>query len=214
MPDCTPHAPEIVMVDTPRRIAPAPKRAKRRPTSTLPPLPGVILEHGLEHRYAQGGVEVERGIADPDMPNRTINRARATSAHRLMWKRGALTAEHSAAADRYGELVETQEGARWDNGENVASASDSRPWDKDGATQAQLAAVVALRVIHAVLGNAGRAMVWFVAVDNMTAEMIAVRVGRHRQGVTGEVRAALTRLVEHFEEVDARPAKRRHTIRA
>jgi len=198
MPDCTPHATEIVMADTPRRIAPAPKRAKRRPTSTLPPLPGVILEYGLEHRYAQDRVEVQRGIADPDDPNRTINRARATCSYERLAKRRAITEPHRQASEKYLTLREQESGGRWVNGENVASPSDSRPWELDGATVQQLAAVVALRNAHRALGSSARGIVSLLVVDNLHVAALAERFGRDEKVVMGEVRAALTRLCEYW----------------
>ncbi len=211
----TPTRPTIP--PSPASTVHAPRRQgrKRKLGSTLPPLPpAVIREHGLEHRLAMGQIEVERGAIDPDRPEHPIaGRPRAVCSYRAMLAAGGITQLQAVAADRYAMLVEVESGGRWSPGERVGSPADSRPWEREGAAPTQLQAIVSLRDIHRVVGPAARGILVLGIVDNLNAEGMGKRLKRDPRAAAGVFSAALARLAEHFDEVDAAPQKKRHTIR-
>lgn len=211
----TPPRPAIP--PSPASTVHAPRRQgrKRKLGSTLPPLPpAVIREHGLEHRLAMGQIEVERGAVDPDRPEHPIaGRPRAVCSYRAMRERGALSPAQVVTADRYAMLLEVESGARHTEGERVGSPADSRPWEREGAAPTQLQAIVSLRAAHQAVGPAARGVLRLGIIENLSADKMGSRLGKEARVAVGAFSAALTRLGEHFDEVDATPRKKRHTIR-
>lgn len=150
-------------------------------------------DYGPKIQRDNGHVEVV-DAADPDSPARTIRRARARCHYDAAWRAGRISDAEREAADRYAHTQERFAGAR-EHRDGPTTASS--PWQRTpGLTQLQASA--SLTDAHKAIGNDGAALLVMYVRDNRPVEDIAKRRGENPTLCMGRVRAALSRLAEHW----------------
>ncbi len=165
-----------------------PAMAKRKPRSTAAPR-AVALDHGPAIRLARGDVEVGDG-PDPDMPSRTVRRARVVVHYAAM----TLSAPQREAADRLCVQAERSAGATWKPDGVVVALHQAQ---RGHPSEVQVVATTDLRRARAVLGEVAWALVWRLVVENVP--LVQDAEGGHARAVlTGRVLAGLDRLAEHW----------------
>lgn len=187
------------------------KRGKRRAAPPPPKIPVVITTHGLEARYLTGAVIVDHKAADPDQPNQTISRARVSNVYDRLYIRGGpngISLEQRDAAERYAELREREQGISKIGGISDGG-SGKPPWQRSNATDAQMEAILKLRLLHDVVGARGQVLLAALIVDNKSVTEIAAgftyshpvtgsTYATSEKVVAGWIQMTLQRVAEHF----------------
>lgn len=193
---------------------------KRKAARSLPPpppeppcYPAVISEHGHEARFlgpmdmsaaeewedVPGASRTRNVVVDvtvePENPNRKLLRSRVMPGYARLHGRGAISRDHRDACDKYRELREVESGGAWCNGESGGSAA---PWQRSNASDAQIVAIAQLRRVHEAIGRRGRLLVDLFIIEDLLAKEIAAKLGEHPGPMWGEIKAALTLMVEHW----------------
>lgn len=135
-------------------------------------------------------------VADPDNPNRTIWRAQKKSHYNTLWKRGGLSDAEREAADRFGKTCEAFEGAR--DRPAPGMPVHREPHQQGHPTLSQVQAAASLRAVQAAVGNDANALLLLYVRDNKPASEIAERRREREDTTVGRIKAALTRLAEHW----------------
>lgn len=152
-----------------------------------------VNDHGPKIQHRNGALEVV-DAADPANPSRTIRRARARCHYDAAWKAGRINDVEREAADRYAMTQERFAGARE---HRDGPTTQSRPWERTPALT-QLQASASLTDAHKAIGNDGAALLVMYVRDNRPVEDIARRRNENPTLCMGRIRAALSRLAEHW----------------
>jgi hypothetical protein len=162
--------------------------ARRKPKATVP---RVLGDFGA----VLARVEV-LDVADPAAPMATIRRARVKCGYDTLWRRGGLTDAEREAADRFAHTCDLAAGAR--DRPAAGMAGHREPWNQGHPAQTTLRATTSLRGVQVALGNDANALLLLYVRDNLPAGEIAARRKEREDCTLGRIKAALTRLSEHW----------------
>jgi len=132
---------------------------------------------------------------DPEDPNRTVWGCRRVEEFRRLEAAGSISLEHAMACERYILTAAAAEGA---NDQAKPIVGRLPPWMQGHPAEQQLMARVSLRNAINALGNSAHALVQMLVLENLTIKAIAARKEINPTEAKGEIRAALTRLAEHW----------------
>ena len=135
-------------------------------------------------------------VADPAAPMATIRRARVRFHYDTLHRRGGLTDAEREAADRFGKTCEAFEGAR--DRPAPGMPVHREPHQQGHPTLSQVQAAASLRAVQAAVGNDANALLLLYVRDNLPASEVAQRRREREDCTVGRIKAALTRLAEHW----------------
>jgi hypothetical protein len=153
-----------------------------------------VTDYGPSIRLNRGEVEkVTR--PDPDNLNREILGCRRVEEFRRMHQAGTIMLEHFLACERYIVTASAAMGIH----DRPTSPVGRRPfWQQGHMADQQLAARVSIRNAANALGCSAHALVEMLVLENLSMATIAKRRDMNPTEAKGAVRAALTRLAEHW----------------
>jgi hypothetical protein len=108
-----------------------------------------------------------------------------------MWKAGTISCAQWKVCSRYLALAEAVEGGL------PCSLREAVPVPRH-CTERQVYAKLSLEAAHAALGPSARGLCDALILENLSVRAIAERAGMRPDVALGQVLAALTRLVEHW----------------
>ncbi|MBC9176777.1 hypothetical protein [Pseudoroseomonas ludipueritiae] len=153
-----------------------------------------VTDYGPTLRLNRGDVEkVMR--PDPENPNREVMGCRRVEEFRRMHQAGTIMLEHFLACERY---IVTASAAMGVHDQDRCPVGRRAHWQQGHLADQQLAAMVSMRNAIAALGCSAHALVEMLVLENLPLAKIAQRRGMNPTEAKGAVRAALTRLAEHW----------------
>ncbi len=161
-----------------------------------PPIPQLIVTHGLELRFRRDEVVVNHKAADEPNPNNTISRPQVCSAYDRMLNRSEMKKHQHLACERYAVLREIELGAKGQAGSSFGRNPNA--WEKGHPSRTMYQASADLREIHKLMSRQQRSMITLFIIENMAIKDIGERLDMNGQEAKGQIFAALDRMAEHF----------------
>jgi hypothetical protein len=152
------------------------------------------LDYGPSIRLNRGETE-KASRPDPTQVNREVLGCRRYEEFRRLHQLGTITLEHFLACERY---IVTASAAMGIHDTDKSPVGRRPPWQQGHMADQQLAARVSIRNAANALGPSAHALVEMLVLENLTLKKIAERRDMNPTETKGEVRAALTRLAEHW----------------
>lgn len=152
-----------------------------------------VNDHGPKIQHRNDQLEVV-DAADPAQPARTIRRAQRVCHYDTAWRKGRISDTEREAADRYAQTYERFDGAR----EHFDGPSTRRNYWERTPPLTQLQASASITDAHKAIGNDAAALLKLYVVKNVKADEIARRRNENPTLCMGRIRAALSRLAEHW----------------
>lgn len=122
----------------------------------------------------------------------TSSRLLLTCRHDQMWKAGTITRAQWKVCCRYSALAEAAEG-------NLPCSLGEAASVPRHCAEHQVYVKLSLEAAHAALGPSARYLCDALILENVSVRAIAERAGTRPDVALGQVLAALTRLVEHWD---------------
>lgn len=150
------------------------------------------------------GERVEEFGPDPDVPNRTVKRSRASWLPLEMHQKGTLSDAAMAAALAFRDDWELSQGAR----DGIAAQPPGVRADGfSGAcpTQVALDAMARVRAALEAVGKTGSVCLSLAVARGATLAQLALTLGHREQAASGYFAGVLDRLADHYSLGKRRP---------
>lgn len=152
-------------------------------------------DYGTSIRRQRGEIAKEMR-ADLDNPNREVRGCRRVEEFRRMREAGTITLEHALACERYIQTASAAEGVN--DFPRCEAVGRQPPWMQGHPAEWRLTARVSMENAIRALGCSAAAIVEMLVLENLNLSAIAKRRGISPTEARATVRAALTRLAEHW----------------